>query len=382
MHLREHMHTPMADVRYWLRSSSRVVRQLRASWMVQWIDTDVVRLRNQMEIDKIKLQHYIHAKIAELQKFVNEKVLFGISLEKLGIKFDFSTNCDTGDEETYGYSPLCSVNNDGTLNNEDSDKFFDAVVEAGVLGVQVLENGEVTWDKGASLEWTSNIDTAWTKLVPLDHVTSGGPGRGTEKALFQSTNTKESRRHLFYKDNTIGFASNYHKGHLSTGIYKFILRLLPYDLAVILAILIRIVRPIELAPLLEFHIRPEDQEKTLEVYRTRVYASWGEAWDSGMLSASLMAFFKEGFGYNMGIQAYRHLAIAFGQRYLDYHKEVNTLARALSDQAGHTVDMEARIYAGKKNSTQNLPTDENHFIRVSRDWHQMFGVRTHKLDSD
>jgi hypothetical protein len=95
-----------------------------------------------------------------------------------------------------------------------------------------------------------------------------------------------------------------------------------------------------------------------------------------------MAFFKEGFGYNMGIQAYRHLAIAFGQRYLDYHKEVNTLARALSDQAGHTVDMEARIYAGKKNSTQNLPTDENHFIRVSRDWHQMFGVRTHKLDSD
>jgi hypothetical protein len=208
----------MADVRYWIRASSRVVRKLRAAWMVDWIDTHRVRLRNHMEIDKNELQQFLHEKIAELRKFVDEKVLFGISLEKLGIKFDFSPKSDTGDEETYGYGPLGSINPDGTLNNEDSDKFFNAMVDAGVLRLQVMTGGEVVWDKAQSLEWISNIDMAFTKFVPSDNGSEGVPGRGTEKALFQSTNTKNSR-HLFLKDNTIGFASNYHKGHLSTGIY-------------------------------------------------------------------------------------------------------------------------------------------------------------------
>jgi hypothetical protein len=59
-------------------------------------------------------------------------------------------------------------------------------------------------------------------------------------------------------------------------------------------------------------VRPEDEEKMLEAYSTRVYASWGEAWDSGMLSSSIMGFFKEVFGYNIGLPVYRHLVIAFG----------------------------------------------------------------------
>jgi len=103
-------------------------------------------------------------------------VLFGISLENLGIRFNFSTNRDTGDEETYGYSPLGSVNPDGMLNNDDLDKFFNVMVEAGVLGLQVLDTGNVIWDKVASLEWSLHIDTALMKFVPLDHVIVGLPG--------------------------------------------------------------------------------------------------------------------------------------------------------------------------------------------------------------
>ena len=232
-------------------------------WVIEWIDDDTVKILA-AEINKNDLAKRLETSMTKLEEFVKEKILFGISLESLGISFDFSRHRDTGDEQTRGYSPIGSVDLEGesfTISNEDSDKLLNAMVETGALGLQMTENEEVVWERGLTTEWVANIHNAWTEFYPLKHQSAGPPGRGTEEALFNARNTENGRRHVYFKDNTIGFGSNYHKGHLASGVYKYILRLIPYRLAVIFMILIRVVRPIELMALMEFHIRPDDAKK-------------------------------------------------------------------------------------------------------------------------
>lgn len=369
------MQSPFADLRYWIRSASRVVRGLRRPYIVQWVDNDTVHIRH-AQINIRELGTFMQHKLKALRAFVDTEILCGISLEELGITCDFGRYADSGDEKTRGYSPLGNVNKDGTLNNADSDKFFDAMLEAGVLGLKLTESGEVIWDKAKSTKWLSAIHKAWSQVFPLCHTTGGLPGRGTEEALFQWMNSAFTRRHLFFKEGTIGLASNYHKGTLSTGIYKYVLRLLPYDLACIIFILLRIVRPVELDPLLQFHIGTNETQEVVEIYKTRLFASMGKAWTSEMLSESLAVWFKEGFQCAMGLQLYRHLAIAISRQHFDYSKEITPMEQALNTQAGHSPPVNQLHYGGEKGGTNNFIADEKYFALVSKGWHKLFGLKT------
>src|ERR1700676_1212724 len=101
----------MADLRYWVRSASRVVYNLKCLWVIKWVDDDTVHMRH-VEINKPKFAEYFRDKVMALRKFVQEGILFGIDLAELGILFDFQQEHDSGDEQTWGYSPIGSTNRD------------------------------------------------------------------------------------------------------------------------------------------------------------------------------------------------------------------------------------------------------------------------------
>ena len=57
-----------------------------------------------------------------------------------------------------------------------------------------------------------------------------------------------------------------------------------------------------------------------------------------------------------------------------YSKEPSEMEWALAHTAGHSLRVEETDYAGLKNATGNLATDEQYIIEISRKWHEMWDV--------
>ena len=93
-------------------------------------------------------------------------------------------------------------------------------------------------------------------LQPLAYVTQGIPGRGTEESFFSPTNTKTTRRHVFFEPTvgTGGFSTNYDKGVNIIGTFKHIFRILPFWIFLVLYVLIRLIQPIELSVLFNYFV--------------------------------------------------------------------------------------------------------------------------------
>jgi hypothetical protein len=377
--LEEHQISPFSTLRHWMRTFSRVVKNTPRPMMVRWIGTE----RLQLEKDEIRIEEYkgfLRSQMEQLEELVNEKVLLGISLEKIGIDISISSDLDTGDENTVGYGPLTpeqahSQNNKSgsatTLDNADSDRLFAAMVEAGALGISRGRAG-ITWDRIKCMEWLHSIHTAWTLAYCLFHVTAGIAGRGTEESLFQIVNSTLGRRHVFAEKQSIAIISNYHKGASSSRLFKHVLRLLPYRLANIFMILIRCIRPLELSVLLEFSVPHQEVQQVANTCQTWLFATWGKHWDSNTQSQMLSAWFFQGIGIRMGIRKYRHFATALQREYIKT-PETDPLALAADQQAAHeriTSEINYALIVG----SSSLPRSRREwFVMVSILWHRMLG---------
>jgi len=341
-----------------------------------------------LEVSKDQLSAHYLARLEYLEKLVAEKILFGISLDNLDISCLFPRGMDNGDVVTPGHGPFpMPVDPEQAaadihhISNHDSEKFFSAMEARGCLGLSSPDE-ELIFDKYLCLDWESNIHEAMGEAYCLSHTTAGLPARATEEVEMNYTNTADGRRNLFGREDTLAIISNYHKGTLSTGTYRFILRLLPYRLARIFYILLRIIRPIEVLILSEFVVKPEMKELMMEQYQTKIFVSWGRAWTTHVMSATLMAWFKMAIGHPIGIRTYRHLAIAMQERYLDYAESEGTLmARVAAEQAGHTQETGEHDYAIEEGSTGYSQSEEKRYIRVGKDWHKLFGLETYPTDS-
>jgi hypothetical protein len=375
--------SPFSALRDWIHAASKLVRNTSRPYLIQWIEKDVLRIAG-LDITKDQLSAFYNERLDYLEKLVSEKILFGISLDALGITCQFPDNMDNGDIVTPGHGPFPMPTDPKQaaadvhyISNEESEKFFTAMEEKGCLGLSASDE-ELTFDKNLSLDWLSSIHEAECEAYPLSHTTIGLPGRGTEEAMMNYANTPDGRRHLFGMEESLAILSNYHKGTFYSGTYKFILRLFCYRLARLRYIITRIVRPIEVVVLSEFVVKPDKKEKMMEDYRTKLFTSWGRAWTADDMSAALMAWFKAGVGHPIGIRLYRHIAIAMQEHYLDYSvKDANPLADAAARQAGHTRTTREHDYAITHGSTGYSQAGEKEYIRVSKDWHKLFGLETY-----
>jgi hypothetical protein len=163
-------------------------------------------------------------------------------------------------------------------------------------------------------------------------------------------------------------------------MYKNILRLLPYRVARILFILLRVVRPIQLMPLMKFVVPAgqKNAEAAMSLYGTRIFVSWNSAWSSSLLSHILKAWFKEHLGFPMGLRMYRHFATALQRKYIKYlrHNDPESIQEAADGQAGRTERTGDGHYAVEKGQSSTEARIRN-FELVSAYWHEMIGYVTY-----
>jgi hypothetical protein len=153
------------------------------------------------------------------------------------------------------------------------------------------------------------------------------PGRGTKEANWQCSNSVNSRWHLFLYNGRLVTLSNYHKGSYATGIFKSILRVMPSDLGRIFGVLLRVVRPVEVVVVLQFHAKSKTMDalakKTVvqaieDTYRTYIFVTRGSRWTSPHLSALIKSWFSERLGADLGMNLHRHFAQSLQRQFLSY----------------------------------------------------------------
>lgn len=363
----------MANVRYWMRELSRIARNTRRPAKVSWVDNDNLNLA----CYQINIPAYYAAvrnTLRKLVKHVEEKVLMGINVDWLEIpateNMDFATR---------GYGLFTGLPpEDGSetrMENPDSDRFFAEVLKAGKLCQ--FKDGALVFDRRQCQTWSSDIDIAWLDAYRVYHLVSL-PGRGTEEAQWTPENTGPTRRHLINVKGTLAFLSNYHKGAFSSGIYKEILRLVPYTLAYIMAILGRLTRPVEMVTLAMFMgVSDEEREAIRYTYRTHVFASFGREWDSNKLSNAIKSWFRDNLNVPIGMNLHRHLAQALQRKYLSYDGKKNNMATTANAMLGHGDEAGEMNYAVEKGASLPISRAEL-FVNVCVDYIGLYGISTFK----
>lgn len=209
----------------------------------------------------------------------------------------------------------------------------------------------------------------------LVHTTPGLAGCASEEVLIQWTNKEFGAcGNIYICHGTVAIDTSYHKGSLFTGMNKNILHLLPYQLAWILHILLRVIWPIKLMPILKFWV-PMGTENTsaiVKLYWTHVFISWGKPWTAAQMYTILKAWFKKGLNIPIGICMYHHFTTCLQCRYIRYikHKHLEDI------QGGWTVQMSVANYALEKR-VHSASKHIQDFELVSAYWHKMCGLETY-----
>ncbi|KAG9308156.1 hypothetical protein JVU11DRAFT_12460 [Chiua virens] len=371
--------TPFGTIREWIRSLSRVVRNTPARANILWLSDskkgDAVRVWNHTV--------YIDSYLAAVQKtleecltHLQEKVFLGLDVVLAGLPAE-----DLQDEHTKGFSlfPL-DLEADITQANE----FLNRLCMATQIGLcqKDEETGDVVWNVTLLQTWLQDISRTWSSVYVLMHLLSP-PARGTEEEMWQHSNSPESPRHLFYSQNlqTLVTKSNYNKTSSTASIYKAIIRVIPYKLALILATLLQIVRPVELAAVLQFQSgSPERALEVASLYQTRLFVSSGQTWTAEGMSQALHSWFKEKLEVPFSLRYHRQFAKALQRKYFSFQQnQVNSesaeLAWAANSAFGHNEETGEMHYARLRGSLGVPQSVQEKYEMVGVKWIEWHGLQ-------
>jgi hypothetical protein len=329
--------------------------------MVSWPSPRVMILKDlSIDIDRVFL--CVKQTLEDLRVRVHEKVLFGM-------RTDFRLpKRDTQNERTHGYSIFGA--SDDVLNNVDSAAFIGALLQDGRL-CHLGPDGAVVWNQREVYGWLSDIHKSWSDIYCLLHLLSLS-GRGTEEALYQWGNSPEGRRHLFIVNEITAILSNYHKGHQITGLYKQILRLIPNELGYILAILLRIIRPIEVAVVGLYFTPDTGKAKLKKLYASRIFVTYGQPWSSEKMSLLLKSWWMRNVELPIGLNLHRQFSVALQRQFLSYRNN-NPKRQAAQHAFAHGEQADEMNYA-RKHGDPSMPLGRQQlFEEVCRDWLKLFG---------
>jgi len=330
-------------------------------------------------INIAKYRDCLHKTLLELEKFVTEDILLGVyaSIEDVDRSHGISFIKDNGDETTPGYGIVSEVTGQG-LSNEDSDHWFEQI-PSGKLG------GDSSREKIFS--WLLAIHRAYSNLFVLMYATSyAGRGSEFEKARPINIGT-QSRRNVIYDQEAYTGAvdSDYHKGFSITGLNKHNRRYMPYSVFRLLYIMVRIVRPIELALLL--HIYPNAsknlRDSYVEAYSTRLFVSHGQHWTTDTMKNALKKWFKENLLLpDFGLHDFRHLAIALQAKFVNLNMPINELEKMNHQLVGHSTQVANAHYA-RDTYLGSCPRVERQMsLYLARQYHEALGFATGSNEPD
>lgn len=363
----EHI-SPLAFVRRCMKGMSRVARQLTSAPTVMWnADHTKIMVQNYT----VTISQYIQEvqnSLSALAEKVDRDVLCGIKFPSGSFSLPDDA-LETNDMDTQGvglFSP--STDSDSAeilaVNYHSATFFLQKLCETGCLCQH--DGEEIRWNAVQVNEWLLCISEVWSETLTLMHLLAL-PGRGTEVSGWQYANSITSSRHLFLSSTlgTLFTLSNYNKTTAITGQHKHILRVIPHALSLIITKLLRIVRPIETLALTSLSIG--ETSNTQAVYRTYMFVSHGEVWDSGVLSACLRRWFSRHLKVPFGLHLHRHFAQALQRHFLSYENETE-LAKVANEVLGHGLEVASHHYARE---AEDLCLDSNirrRMEKVGSDW--------------
>jgi superfamily II DNA helicase RecQ len=219
-------------------------------------------------------------------------------------------------------------------------------------------------------------------MLVLMHITGGQPARKTELLTIRHSNTvKGVHRNVFIENGLVVLVTRYHKGYTMNGDVKIIHRYLSRAVGELWVWYVWLVLPFQQR--LEINVWQKDE------ISSHVWPAdpKGRQWTPARMSKELRRASMAGMGMEIGLQAYRNLAIAISRRYLrpkeafrldeddeDGDRDEDTEAMTADEQAGHTSHVAGMVYArGIMERDGEVTSKRERFRRSSVIWHHFLG---------
>ncbi|KAG2092299.1 uncharacterized protein F5147DRAFT_779694 [Suillus discolor] len=374
--------SPFAIVREWIRALSRIARNTPSPAMVVWDQAGKqVRVHGHVIIVE-EYKAALHNTLQDTIAFFHKKVLKGIKVSPAA--FTLPTY-DSYDQKTrsHGLFPL-SLSDFQNPGNPAS-LFLDALASQGIL-CKVSVDGNIQWDPNQVRKWLADVSWVLTQIYILLHMLSP-PGRGTEEALWQHGNSKETRRHLFLSRtiDTLVMIGNYDKGTCTSGVYKCIVRVIQYQVAELLAAFLRVVRPVELLLTLTSEARTkESKAEATSLYQTRLFVTSGKGWEPSQLSAAIQEWYMNHLQLPIGMRVHRHFAQALQRVLYPRSGPLDENVRRLNDTSnlamGHGREAGEMHYA-REDGDILAASQHEAFEHVGQDWLRFLNFEVTKRSS-
>ncbi|KAF8432914.1 hypothetical protein L210DRAFT_3650015 [Boletus edulis BED1] len=331
--------SPLSILRRWIRALSRIAMITPTATCILW-DASHSSLSVKGHVVSIAAyKSHVRKTLEELIDFVNHEVLFDVDLPQDAYSLPDSDNDDI-ESRGHGLFPLSKQ--DLNSGNHPSSLFLAELQRFGMV-YQVHQN-RLQWDSQKLTTWLSNITAAWSSVLVLLHLLSL-PARGTEEVVWQHSNSVSRPRNLFLSPHlkTLVTQSNYSKTTAITGVFKYIIRPIPFKLARIIGILLRIIRPIEMMAVMS-EFASDSAETIYNNYSTYMFVSFGKVWDSNRLSAAIKEWFTTNLDVPFGLNLHRHFAQAL-QRKFHSHQTTDAHGDASNRGFGHSAEVADLNYA-------------------------------------
>ncbi|KAJ3502694.1 hypothetical protein NLJ89_g8769 [Agrocybe chaxingu] len=373
---------PFATIRSWLHHFSVAAKNMPRPQTAEWKGDDTIVI-NSKEVYLPTWMAYVRSQLEDANRFVERNLLMGlIGLDEIEERFKVSALEGT---KAMGEGLLFDSRHP-TFDNEQSTFLMGRLYTGKHLGVTVEKKigggKKFAFQKEAGLRWVMDAHRAWRKVHPLGFILQGLGGRMTEECAYSPVNNEAGDANVVVKPllETGGFNARYNKCLATTGQFKHIIRLLPYGVFRLLYVLVRMVRPIELAILYEHVIPAHRQQAAADAYSGSIFASMGVAWTPEFASTNLFEFVEgANFGFGMRVREYRHFGIALQRRKLPYYQSTDSdqkrLAAAADAMSAHTTAVSDMHYAVLE-QTPGSKSQEELFLTVSQDWHKLYEVPT------
>jgi hypothetical protein len=168
--------------------------------------------------------------------------------------------------------------------------------------------------------------------------------------------------------------SNYHKGHHITGLYKQVLRLIPNELAYVLAILLRIVRPIETTVVAQFYTPADRKSKMKKLYSTRLFVTYGQEWHGDKLSLLMKTWWLKNMNLPVALSLHRQFTVGLQRRFVAYPK-ADPRRAAAQEAFAHGERADEMNYARQRGDPSIPLSRQTLFHSVCVDYIGLYGIK-------
>jgi len=212
-------------------------------------------------------------------------------------------------------------------------------------------------------------------LCIIVHLSYGQPARGTELEIIRILNTPDGERGLYWIDALVMVLGIYSKTQKISGRNRLVPRFLPKAVGDLLIKYLAVVRPMEI------RLAQKVEGGKVEFLKEFLFANYQRGGSSDQISNPLKLETSRGMSVSLGLREYRHVATAFMEELLKYHKIDFHASHIFDLQAGHNSKTVAQAYAVGMDDHGEVTRDMMYaYGMASREWHQFMGVSDEGLE--